>query len=106
MRVEPLGVEIEVHAGESLIRAAWRNGYEWPTLCFAMGTCTACRCEILEGAERLSERTEAEIALLNDARERVRRINPRRLRLACQTTTTGDIAVRKAGVRQKISPNK
>lgn len=99
MRVEPAGIEIEVRPGETLIEAAWRAGYHWPTLCYGMGRCTACQCEVLDGLHLLSERTEAERTLLSDAKCRVRRINPRKARLACQMTVTGDVIVRKPGVK-------
>lgn len=101
MRVEPAGIEITVRQGESLMQAAWREGYEWPTLCYAMGRCTACRCEVLDGLHVLSERTEAEVALLGDLNRRVRRANPRRVRLACQVSATGDVTVRKPGVKKQ-----
>jgi 2Fe-2S ferredoxin len=105
MRVEPLGVDIDIRKGESLLEAAWRNGYDWPTLCYAKGTCTACRCEVIEGAHLLSPRTAPEIALLDDLKGRVRRLNPRRVRLACQVTAVGNILIRKAGVQQRPSPS-
>ncbi|GAA2558501.1 2Fe-2S iron-sulfur cluster-binding protein [Mycolicibacterium diernhoferi] len=101
MRVEPAGIEITVREGESLMQAAWREGYEWPTLCYAMGRCTACRCEVLDGLHVLSERTDAEVALLGDLNRRVRRANPRRVRLACQVSATGDVTVRKPGVKKR-----
>jgi ferredoxin, 2Fe-2S len=99
VRVEPAGVDIEIRRGETLIQAAWRAGYHWPTLCYAVGTCTACQCEVLDGAHLVSPRTEAEETLLGDLNKRVRRINPRRVRLACQVTVTGDVRVRKPGVK-------
>lgn len=101
MRVEPAGVDIDVRPGETLMQAAWRAGYDWPTLCYARGTCTACRCEVLEGLHRLSERTEAEVAMAAALDRRVRRANPRRVRLACQVSITGDITVRKPGVKKQ-----
>lgn len=97
-------MDIDVRAGETLIQAAWRAGYHWPTLCYAMGTCAACQCEVLDGLHLLSERTAAEVALLGDLNRRVRRANPRRVRLACQVTVRGDITVRKPGVK-KLSPS-
>ncbi|MGZ3676562.1 MAG: 2Fe-2S iron-sulfur cluster-binding protein [Ktedonobacterales bacterium] len=100
MRVEPAGIEIDVRPGESVMEAAWRAEYTWPTLCFGMGTCTACQCEVLDGLHLLSERTEAEIHMLGDLNRRVRRANPRRVRLACQLKVTGDITVRKPGVKK------
>lgn len=101
MRVEPDGIEVEVHSGETLIQAAWRAGYHWPTLCYGMGQCTACQCEVTDGLHLLSPRTEPETRLLGDLNRRVRRANPRRVRLACQATTSGDITVRKPGVKQQ-----
>ena len=105
MRVEPAGIDIDVAPGETLIQAAWRAGYDWPTLCFARGTCTACRCEIIDGLHLLSERTEAEVALLGDLDRGVRRANPRRVRLACQARTSGDVTVRKPGVKKRSPVN-
>jgi|HubBroStandDraft_6_1064221.scaffolds.fasta_scaffold92359_2 2Fe-2S ferredoxin len=36
VRVEPLGVDIDVRPGESIMAAAQRSGYYWPTHCQAM----------------------------------------------------------------------
>ncbi|HEY9266886.1 MAG TPA: 2Fe-2S iron-sulfur cluster-binding protein, partial [Mycobacterium sp.] len=77
--------------------------YDWPTLCYAMGRCTACQCEVVEGLQFLSERTAAEVALLRSLDRRTRRANPRRVRLACQVTVTGDVTVRKPGVKEKTT---
>jgi ferredoxin, 2Fe-2S len=99
LRVEPAGIEIEVRHGETLLQAAWRAGYYWPTLCFGVGDCNACHCEVLDGQHVTSPRTDAEVRHLEDMSRRVRRVNPRRIRLACQVTVSGDIAVRKQGVK-------
>jgi 2Fe-2S ferredoxin len=99
VRVVPGEHEFEVRAGESVIQAAWRAGYEWPTLCYGMGTCTACQCEVIDGLDHLSPRTEAEEHMLGDLGRRKRRANPRRVRLACQLFLAGDVLVRKPGVR-------
>lgn len=99
MRVEPAGCEIEVRRGETLIEAAWRAGYTWPTRCYGMGKCTACQCEVLDGLHLLSERTDAETQLLRELGRRVRRVDPRRIRLACQVAISGDVTVRKPGVK-------
>jgi ferredoxin, 2Fe-2S len=100
MTVEPAGHRIEVQAGETLIEAAWREEFHWPTLCFGVGKCTACQLEIVDGLDRLSPQTEAERAMLTDYAKRRRRINPQRLRLACQVRIKGDVVVRKPGVRR------
>lgn len=100
MQVQPSGIEIDVRNGETLLDAAWRAGYDWPTLCYGRGTCTACQCEVIDGLQHLSPRTEAEVNMLGDLTRRVRRANPQRVRLACQVTTVGDLLVRKPGVKQ------
>jgi ferredoxin, 2Fe-2S len=101
LRVEPAGIDIDVATDETLIQAAWRAGYDWPTMCYARGTCTACRCEVIEGMHLLTERTEAETALLSELNRRVRRANPRKIRLACQAKANGDVTVRKPGVKRQ-----
>jgi len=98
-RIEPAGHILEVWDGETLIEAAWRQGYWWPTLCFGLGKCTACQCEVIDGLDSLSPRTDAEQAMLADLGRRSRRINPHRVRLACQVTVSGDVVIRKPGVR-------
>ena len=94
VRVEPDGHAIAVAEGESLIEAAWRQGYTWPTTCYAQARCTACRVEILSGAEHAGpmgdEETDA-LALLGP--------RARGLRLACRLRVTGDMIVIKHGVR-------
>ncbi|MEW2622479.1 2Fe-2S iron-sulfur cluster-binding protein [Streptomyces sp. NPDC048106] len=99
MTVEPSGTWVTVRSGETLIDAAWREGYEWPTLCYGLGQCVACRCEVVDGLEHLSPHTEAETAMLGDLGRRVRRADPLRVRLACQAEISGDVVIRKPGVR-------
>ncbi|WP_182377731.1 2Fe-2S iron-sulfur cluster-binding protein [Nocardioides sp. WS12] len=99
MTVEPAGHVVDVLAGESLIEAAWREDFHWPTLCYGVGKCTACQLEVIDGLDRLSPQTEAERAMLTDFAMRRRRVHPQRLRLACQVRISGDVVVRKPGVR-------
>jgi ferredoxin len=54
--------------------------------CSGNGQCGTCVVEIVEGAENLSPRTEAE--------NRKLRRKPETYRLACQTKVLGDVAVR------------
>ena len=42
VRVEPIGVTFRLAEGETLIQAAWRQGYDWPTVCGGRAECTAC----------------------------------------------------------------
>ncbi len=95
VRVEPDGYVIPVSEGESLIEAAWRQGYHWPTTCFGQAQCTACHVEIVSGGENAAPTTtdEAEALRLIPHRGRV-------LRLACRMRVTGDVVVHKRGVRR------
>ncbi len=100
VRVEPLGAELELRRGESLIEAAWREGYHWPTVCFGRAECTACNVLVVEGAEHLSEVGPEEAPAL----ERLRSSGLRNLasrRLACRLEAEGPATVVKHGVRRQ-----
>jgi 2Fe-2S ferredoxin len=98
--VEPSGVDFDIHDDETVIQAAWRNGYTWPTICGGAGTCKTCVFLTLDGTEHLLpvEPWEA---------EGLRSIAPslskhgEDARLACQAKVCGDIRVRKIGVRRQ-----
>ena len=47
VRVEPSGALIGVRQGETLMAAAERQGYRWPTICHGQAVCTAC-CIVLD----------------------------------------------------------
>lgn len=96
--VEPRAITLEVNDGETIMAAARRRGYHWPTLCHGDGTCSICWVEVKAGAEKLSAPTDNEretLALLS-ARLRATRT----VRLACQARVLGGrVTVRKPGVR-------
>ena len=95
VRVEPLGAEIEVHRGEPLAFAAWRLGYQWPTVCWGQGECLLCRVRILAGDELIEPAGEEETASLNAQL----RISTDRVRLGCRLLVNGDgVVVEKRGV--------
>ncbi len=60
---------------------------DWMHACGGKGRCTTCKMKVLEGAEHLSEITEAEKKYI--------KLNKLRSdeRLACQVTTSGDIRI-------------
>ena len=93
--VEPEAIQLIVERGETLIEAAWRLGYVWPTTCYGRAECTACHVEIISGAEHASTVGEEEAAALALLRGR-----GRKLRLACRLEFDGDAVVRKRGVRE------
>lgn len=99
--VEPSGIELEVHDGETIMGAALRAGYRWPSLCGGDGTCSICWVEVLSGGQRLSEAGPAERDTLELVPALVRRT--RVVRLACQARVQGDVRVRKTGVKPRTS---
>jgi len=64
------------------------SGLDWMQSCGQKGRCTTCAFEILSGEEFLSPPSEAEMNFLENGR-----LKPGR-RLACQTTTSGNIVIR------------
>jgi ferredoxin, 2Fe-2S len=94
VRVEPDAHVLQVHPDETLIEAAWRLGYFWPTTCYGRAECTTCHIEILEGSENASAVGDEEKEALS-----VLGTRGRLLRLACRVKFEGDVVVRKRGVR-------
>ncbi len=99
VRVQPLDVDIEVRPGETLIEAAWREGYEWPTVCYGQAECTACHVVVVEGVDNLSDVGRDEEKALELVRSSgLRNLDARRL--ACRLQFHGPAIVEKRGVRR------
>ncbi|HKP43018.1 2Fe-2S iron-sulfur cluster-binding protein [Mycobacterium sp.] len=99
VRVEPLGAVLDVLDGETLIEAAWRQGYYWPTICQGKARCTQCSVEVIEGLDNLGQPDRDELVTLQlRLALQLNRLRDR-LRLACCVRPTGDAVVNKAGVR-------
>ena len=95
MRVEPLEIKIEVGPDESLLDAAERAGWKWPSICHGQGQCTVCLVTVIAGASNLSEPQKAEVdRLRNSGRDLAEN------RLACQIRVNGPATVLKRGVRR------
>lgn len=95
--VEPRGIELDIDDGETVMGAAQRNGYRWPTLCHGDGTCSICWVEVKAGADHLSDtapREQDTLELLSPVLRATRTV-----RLACQARVQGDVVVHKPGVR-------
>ncbi|MGB2694097.1 MAG: 2Fe-2S iron-sulfur cluster-binding protein [Dehalococcoidia bacterium] len=104
LRIRPLGIEIDVSDGETIMSAAQARGYYWPTTCGGEGRCTTCACIIVSGAEHLSPRGRSEERVLVE--ERGPSVLQRPVRLACQTQVHGgEVEVEKPGVRLPLSPS-
>jgi ferredoxin, 2Fe-2S len=99
IEVEPARVAFDIHADETIIQAAWRNGYTWPTICGGVGTCKTCVFQILSGAENLSPIEPWEASGLRSIADSLPN-HGEGSRLACQTRVTADIRLRKIGVRK------
>ena len=98
VHVVPIGIDLELAPGETIIEAAWRHGYDWPTVCYGQAQCTACHVEVLSGEEHVTP-IEAEERDALDHRLIVTGSTDRtRIRLACRASATGDVTVRKDGV--------
>jgi 2Fe-2S ferredoxin len=100
--VQPLGVVFEVEAGETLMSAAQRAGYYWPTICKGNAQCNRCVVRVVQGTG-LEPYTPVELAGLRSVRWR-QGIEDREERLACQLRATGDAVVDKRGVRPMDHP--
>lgn len=98
VRVEPLGIEVDVGDEESLLEGAIRAGLRWPSICHGQGQCTVCLVTVAAGANNLSQPQRAEIERLRDSG----RYRPE-CRLACQLRVKGPATVIKQGVRQGSS---
>jgi 2Fe-2S ferredoxin len=101
VHVEPLGVAFRLAEGETLIEAAWRDGYYWPTVCGGRAECTACHVLVRAGEENAAAPEEQETAILQPVIERTRPAEP--VRLACRLRVTGQVTVYKRAVRRRLT---
>jgi ferredoxin, 2Fe-2S len=97
IRVEPIGVTFELAAGETLMAAAHRAGYWWPTICKGNAQCNRCAVQIVDGTG-LEPRSAVELAGLRAVRWQSG-VEDDRDRLACQLTAVGPATVFKRGVK-------
>ena len=81
--------------------AAIRNGYAWPTICGGQGTCKTCVFLTLEGKSNLLAIEAWEEQALDSIIHTLPNLGQGQgWRLACQAKATGDVKLRKIGVRQ------
>ena len=100
VRVEPGRIDLVVAEGETIIEAAWRAGYYWPTICQGVGRCAQCYVIIEAGVESFDPPNERESQILEWAvRFSSESVEPDPIRLACQSRLHGDAVVRRPGVR-------
>ena len=93
--MEPSGITFEVVPGESIMAAANRAGYYWPTVCAGQGTCKACFVRVIEGGDGLPVPSRLEVSALRT----LTAAQPDAIiRLACQLRPDADVVVWKPGV--------
>ena len=100
MSVQPSGITFECMTLETIIEGAWRSGLFWPNVCYGLGECRACVLVVVEGHEHFLPPDEFEQEALRTTGT-IRRGGVD-ARLACQARITGDVTVRKVGVRSVL----
>ena len=105
VRVLPLDVELTVRPGESMMAAAQRQGYFWPTRCRGQAICTACLFEVVSGGEGFEPVRSLEADVLEDLSEfQAKRAG--QLRLGCQARPWAAATVFKRGVKRAERPRR
>ncbi|HET9770782.1 MAG TPA: AMP-binding protein, partial [Acidimicrobiia bacterium] len=99
VRVEPGQLLLAAHPGDTVMAAARRAGYRWPTVCGGRATCTTCYVLVRRGADRLTAPEPRERDALAALLRRHADEAPGCVRLACQAVVEGDVTVYKRGVR-------
>jgi 2Fe-2S ferredoxin len=97
VRVDPMGFDVAVPAGTSLMAAAAAAGVRWPSLCGGDAQCGVCAVEVIESGAPLAEPSLAEGQML--ARLATRPRHGGTMRLACQWRPSAGARVAKPGVR-------
>ena len=90
--VEPFGWQFEVEPGQTILQAALAQGLPWPSRC-RVGSCTTCRCRLLDGKVR--ELTDTSYVLSTKQLEN-------RTILACQSQPQGPVRVHLEHVRATL----
>jgi ferredoxin len=96
VKVLPVDATLSVRLGESVMAAARRQGWRWPTVCNGDGECGICYMSVEEGADLLVPLSQAERSILGLGMA----ANDPSARLACQAVpTSGPLVVRRKGAR-------
>jgi 2Fe-2S ferredoxin len=103
VRVEPLGASLDVLDGETLMGAAERLGYRWPTVCHGQALCTLCAVDVGDGPDAFEPPRPRELAGLQLFAGRTF-YEGKLMRLACQARPIAHAVVTKRGVRRVNDP--
>ena len=95
VRVEPSGVIFGAEPDETIMGAARRNGFTWPSVCGGEGSCRTCFVIVVDGPDWLSPIGGLEQRGINELLSV--RTYPGPVRLACQARPVGDVVVTRSG---------
>ena len=98
VEVLPAGITLDVLPDETVLAAAQRLGYWWPTTCGGAAECGLCAFIPESGAEHFSPMMPEEEGMLAIIAPTLGKAGGD-ARLACQTRVNGDVVVVKRGVR-------
>ena len=96
--VMPADISFDAEPGETVMAAARRAGYRWPTLCNMRAECAVCHMQVLSEPDALSPTGEPEDRTLLLVIRRYPRAAPGAIRLACTAVPLTDVTVFKRGV--------
>lgn len=85
IRLEPLGINLNVTEAEVLLQALKRAKVEMDAVCEGKGICGTCALQIFEGEAALTPMKTLEMATLKNVRK-----DPEKYRLTCQTHVLED----------------
>ena len=97
VRVEPSGIVLEAEPGETVMAAALRAGYRWPTVCGGHADCGVCALDVVAAPEPLAAASAEEADRIAQLPE-LRLYPDRTYRLACRIVAVDGLTVRKRGV--------
>jgi ferredoxin len=103
VRVEPLGAQLEVLEGETVMQAAERLGYRWHTVCHGQALCTLCAVDVADGPGAFEPPRPRELAGLQLFAGPTF-YEGKYMRLACQARPIAHTVVTKRGVRRFDGP--
>ncbi len=83
----------ELKNNEVLFEGLERHGFELPHGCLS-GSCSACKVEVLEGAENLDQPGEVEADTLASVYKTYKFDESKKLRLSCRAKVIGDIVIK------------
>ena len=86
---KPDNISTEISTDESILTAALRNGINHLHACGGSARCSTCRIQVVSGLENCNPRNELELKLADTHNF------SDDVRLACQTTITGNVDIRR-----------